>query len=64
MALDLYVHANIDFVDAYNAFHMKEQGLTEILTYDRKHLARIPWVQIANVCSQSDRCPKRTSTDD
>lgn len=32
MALDLYVHANIDFVGAYNAFHMKEQELTEILT--------------------------------
>lgn len=46
MALDIYVHANIDFVDAYNAFHMKEQGLTEILTYDRKHFTRIPWVQI------------------
>ena len=26
MALDLYVHANIDFIDAYNAFHMKEHG--------------------------------------
>ena len=25
MALDLYVHANIDFVDAYNAFHMRER---------------------------------------
>lgn len=49
MALDLYVHANIDFVDAYNAFHMKERGLTHILTYDRKHFARIPWVQIGDV---------------
>ena len=46
MALDLYVHANIDFVDAYNAFHMRERGLTQILTYDRKHFARVPWVQI------------------
>ena len=46
MALDLYVHANIDFVDAYNAFHMREHGLTQILTYDRKHFARVPWVQI------------------
>jgi len=26
MARDLYVHANIDFVDAYNAFHMRERG--------------------------------------
>ncbi len=49
MALDLYVHANIDFVDAYNAFHMKEQGLTQILTYDRKHFARVPWVQIGDL---------------
>ena len=46
MTLDLYVHANIDFVDAYNAYHMKEKGLTEILTYDRKHFARVPWIQI------------------
>ena len=46
MALDLYVHANIDFVDAYNAFHMRERGITQILTYDRKHFARVPWVQI------------------
>ena len=46
MALDLYVHANIDFVDAYNAFHMRERGLAQILTYDRKHFARVPWVQI------------------
>ena len=49
MVLDLYVHANIDFVDAYNAFHMKEQGLTTILTYDRKHFARVPWVQIGDL---------------
>lgn len=49
MVLDLYVHANIDFVDAYNAFHMKEHGLTEILTYDRKHFARVPWVQIRDL---------------
>ena len=49
MALDLYVHANIDFVDAYNAFHMKEQGLTKILTCDRKHFARVVWVQIGDL---------------
>lgn len=49
MALDLYVHANIDFVDAYNAFHMKDRGLTQIFTYDRKHFARIPWVQIRDL---------------
>jgi uncharacterized protein len=46
MVLDLYGHANIDFIDSYNAFHMKERGLTHIVTYDRKHFARVPWVQI------------------
>jgi predicted nucleic-acid-binding protein len=45
-ALDLYVHHNIDFIDAYHAFHMKDRGLTRILTYDRKHFARIPWLEI------------------
>ena len=32
MALDLYVHENIDFVDAYHGFYMREQGFTQILT--------------------------------
>jgi predicted nucleic-acid-binding protein len=49
MALDLYVQANIDFVDAYNAFHMRDRGLTQLLTYDRKHFARVPWVQIGDL---------------
>ena len=46
MVLDLYVHANIDFIDAYNAFYMKDQELTDILTYDRQHFSRVPWVQM------------------
>ena len=49
MVLDLYAHANIDFIDAYNAFHMKTHGLTRIVTYDRKHFARVPWVEIEDV---------------
>jgi predicted nucleic acid-binding protein len=46
MALDLYVHGNLDFIDAYHAFHLKDHGLTRILTYDRKHFARVPWLEI------------------
>ena len=45
-ALDLYVHENIDFIDADNAFYMREFGFTQIVTYDRKHFARVPWVSI------------------
>lgn len=48
-ALDQYVHANIDFVDAHNAFHMNEQGFTEIPIYDRKHFARVPSVRMGNL---------------
>lgn len=29
-----------------HAFDMRERGLTQILTYDHKHVARIPWGQI------------------
>ncbi len=45
-ALDLYVHRNIDFVDAYHAVYLKEEGQTTILTYDRKHFARVPWLEV------------------
>lgn len=46
MALDLYVQENIDFVDAYHAYHMKEREIEQIATYDRKHFGRVPWVEI------------------
>lgn len=31
---DLYVDRGIDFIDAYNAVHMRKQGLSEIYSYD------------------------------
>ena len=46
LALDAYVHQNIDFIDAYNAFYMKDRELTRVATYDRKHVARISWVTV------------------
>ena len=46
MALDLYVQQNIDFIDAYHAYLLKEQGIKRIVTYDRKHFSRVPWVEI------------------
>lgn len=44
-ALDFYVHENIDFVDAYNGLYMKKQGLAKVYTYDRKHFARLGWLE-------------------
>lgn len=46
LALDLYVQQNVDFIDAYNAFEMRDRGLSRIATYDRKHFARIPSLEI------------------
>ena len=46
MALDLYADQNIDFIDAYHAFYIRDRGLTSILTYDRKHFGRVPWLEI------------------
>jgi predicted nucleic-acid-binding protein len=45
-ALDLYVQENIDFIDAYHAFSLKEEGLKRIATFDRKHFGRVDWLEI------------------
>ena len=46
LALDLYVQKNIDFIDAYHAVQLREAQTSRILTYDRKHFARIPWLEV------------------
>jgi predicted nucleic-acid-binding protein len=45
-ALDLYATKNIDFIDAYHAFWLRGQSLSHIVTYDRKHFGRVPWLKI------------------
>ncbi len=44
-ALELYAQKNMDFIDAYNAFYIKNKTITKVLTYDKKHFARIEWVE-------------------
>ena len=44
-ALVLYVEQNMDFIDAYNAHFAKDQGISAILTYDKKHFDRLDWMQ-------------------
>jgi predicted nucleic-acid-binding protein len=43
-AVSLYADLNIDFIDAFNAIWMKDQGLSKAITFDIKHFNRIPWV--------------------
>ncbi len=45
-ALDFYASRNVDFIDAYHAFALKERGLTRIVTFDRKHFKRAEWLEI------------------
>lgn len=43
-AMGLYVDENVDFVDAYHALWMREQGLSKVITFDTKHFGRIPGI--------------------
>lgn len=44
-ALDYYLSVNIDFVDGYIAAVMNRKKITEIFSYDKKHLSRIESIQ-------------------
>jgi predicted nucleic-acid-binding protein len=45
-ALDLYSGLNVDFIDAYHAFYLKDEMIRQIATYDRKHFGRIKWLEL------------------
>ena len=40
-ALDHYENMNVDIVDAYIAALMKKLNITDVFSFDRKHLSRI-----------------------
>ena len=40
-ALEHYESRNIDFIDGYIAAVMEKQGITELYSFDRKHVSRI-----------------------
>lgn len=40
-AVELYLAQNIDFIDGYIAAVMERHGVSEIFSYDKKHLHRI-----------------------
>ena len=43
-ALAAYDEKNVDFADAYNAFILKMNGISEVYSYDR-HYDRLSWVE-------------------
>lgn len=40
-AVELYESANIDFIDGYIAAVMEQRGITELYSFDRKHISRV-----------------------
>lgn len=47
MARDLYVDQNLDFIEAYHAIILRAGGPTKIMTSDRKHFGRVPWLKVS-----------------
>ena len=45
-AIFSYVDENIDFVDAFNACWMKQQGIETIYTFDQKHYKRVQGIRV------------------
>lgn len=41
-----YVEKNVDFIDAFNAAWLLQQGMTTACTFDRKHFARFEGVGV------------------
>lgn len=41
IALDYYETKNIDFIDGYIAAVMEKHGITELYSFDKKHISRI-----------------------
>jgi predicted nucleic-acid-binding protein len=40
-ALEYYEGQNIDFIDGYIAAVMEKQGITELYSFDKKHISRL-----------------------
>lgn len=45
-AIDAYVTKNIDFIDAFSAYWMKENGITKVFTFDKKHFSRVEGIEV------------------
>ena len=41
-AASLFAELNVDFVDAYNALWMPAHGLDQVVTFDTRHVSRLP----------------------
>ena len=45
-AVSAYVDSNVDFIDAFNACWMRQQGVRRVATFDAKHYSRLDGVEV------------------
>jgi len=45
-AIIWYAEKNVDFIDAYNAAWMEQEGMKKIYTFDQKHFARFDDMEV------------------
>ncbi len=45
-AMDIFLHTNIDFIDAYSMSWMQANGLSIAYTFDRRHFSRMPGIEV------------------
>jgi len=46
LAVCWYADQNVDFIDAFNAAWMQQQGLETVCTFDRKHFSRLEGIEV------------------
>ena len=44
-AIHWYVEKNVDFIDAFNAAWMQQQGIASVCTFDEKHFKRFEGIR-------------------
>ena len=44
-----YVDKNVDFIDAFNAAWMADQGIESVVTFDQKHFSRFEGIRIESI---------------
>ncbi len=45
-AMDIFLHTNIDFIDAYSMSWMQANKLSIAYTFDRRHFSRVPGIEV------------------
>lgn len=45
-ASEVYKDKNIDFIDAYTVCYMRAKGYKTLISFDKKHMKRVDWIEL------------------